>query len=142
MDQRVSLITIGVRDLAEAASFYETLGWQRVDTPEGIVVFDLIGQALGLYPRAALAADIGLAEDELGHGGVTLSHNLASPEEVDALLVRAGAAGAAILKAGHAVFWGGYIGYFRAPDGSIWEIAHNPFSNLGPNGEFRWNGYG
>ncbi|WP_093030138.1 VOC family protein [Ruegeria marina] len=142
MEQRVSLITIGVADLEAAAAFYEALGWQRVETPEGIVVFDLIGQALGLYPLAALAADIGVPQERLGHGAVTLSHNLSSPEAVDALLERAGSAGADILRSGHEVFWGGYIGYFRAPDGSIWEIAHNPFSALGPNGEFRWNGYG
>lgn len=142
MDQRVSLITIGVEDIEAAAAFYEALGWRRVETPDGVIAFDLIGQVLGLYPLVALAEDIGLPVGALGQGAMTLSHNCRDRETVDALLERAKTAGAEILKPASDVFWGGYHGYFRAPDGSIWEIAHNPFSALGPNGEFRWNGYG
>lgn len=142
MDQRVSLITIGAEDVEAAAAFYEALGWRRVETPDGVIAFDLIGQVLGLYPLAALADDIGLPVEHLGQGAMTLSHNCRDRETVDALLERAQTAGAEILKPASEVFWGGYHGYFRAPDGSIWEIAHNPFSALGPNGEFRWNGYG
>lgn len=142
MDQRVSLTTIGAEDIEAAAAFYEALGWRRVEAPDGVIAFDLIGQVLGLYPLAALAADIGLPVAALGQGAMTLSHNCGDRETVDAVLERAQAAGAEILKPAAEVFWGGYHGYFRAPDGSIWEIAHNPFSALGPNGEFRWNGYG
>ncbi|WP_425098810.1 VOC family protein [Tropicibacter sp. S64] len=141
MDQRVSLITLGTRDIEASAAFYEALGWRRVETPDGIVVFDLIGQALGLYPLSALANDMGLAEADLSTGAATLSHNLATREAVDALTAKAEAAGATILRAPHEVFWGGYIAYLKDPDGHVWEFAHNPFSALGPNGEFRWTGY-
>ena len=141
MQQRVSLITLGVGDIAASAAFYEALGWARVESPDGVIAFDLLGQTLGLYPRAALAEDLGLPVDALGHGAMTLGHNMRSPEEVDALMTLAGAAGARILKPAQSVFWGGYHGYFADPDGHIWEIAHNPFSPLSPEGAFRWNGY-
>ena len=141
MEQRVSLITLGVPNVAEAAGFYEQLGWRRADSPDGVVAFDLISQTLGLYPLEALAEDIGLPVSELGHGAMTLSYNTRTVEEVAALLAKAEAAGATILRPAGEVFWGGTIGYFRAPDGHIWEIAHNPFSPLAENGAFRWNGY-
>ena len=141
MEQRISLITLGVSDMEAAASFYETLGWKRVESQEGIIAFDIIGQTLGLYPLQALADDIGLPVSELGQGAVTLGYNTRSKEEVDDVLARAKAAGAEILKPAADVFWGGYHGYFRAPDGSIWEIAHNPFSPLDKHGAFRWGGY-
>ncbi|MGP6088030.1 VOC family protein [Antarctobacter jejuensis] len=142
MDQRVSLITLGCRDLERASAFYEALGWHRVDAPEGIVVFDLIGQALGLYPLEDLARDMGGAPDDLGFGASTLACNVREKNEVSEILVAAEAAGAKILKPAHDVFWGGHIGYFADPDGHVWEVAYNPFSTLGPNGEFRWAGYG
>lgn len=142
MDQRVSLITLGVRDLDRAAAFYEALGWQRVETPDGVIAFDLIGQTLGLYPLTALAEETGLPVEDLGTGAMTLAHNLSDKAAVDALMAAAEAAGAKILKPPQDVFWGGYHGYFADPDGHIWEIAHNPFSPLSPRGEFRWNGYG
>lgn len=142
MEQRISLVTLGVTDMGRAAAFYEALGWRRVDSPDGVIAFDLIGQTLGLYPRDALAADLGVDPASLGHGAVTLGHNLRSREEVEALLARAEAAGARILKPAQEVFWGGYHGYFADPDGHIWEIAHNPFSPLrDADGAFRWNGY-
>lgn len=141
MDQRVSLITLGVPDMEKAAAFYEALGWQRADSPDGVIAFDLISQTLGLYPLAALAADIGVPEGELGTGAVTLSHNTRSKQDVADLLAAAEAAGAEILKPAQDVFWGGHHGYFRSPDGHIWEIAFNPFSPLAENGAFRWNGY-
>lgn len=142
MDQRVSLITLGVRDMAAATAFYEALGWRRVETQEGIVAFDLIGQALGLYPLENLAKDMGLSPDELGTGAATLSHNVESREAVDALVARFEAAGARVLKAPHEVFWGGYISYLRDPEGHVWEVSHNPFAPLSPDGAFRWEGYG
>lgn len=141
MDQRVSLITLGVPDMEKAAAFYEALGWQRADSPDGVIAFDLISQTLGLYPLAALAADIGVPEGELGTGAMTLSHNTRSKQDVAELLAAAEAAGAEILKPAQDVFWGGHHGYFRSPDGHIWEIAFNPFSPLAENGAFRWNGY-
>jgi catechol 2,3-dioxygenase-like lactoylglutathione lyase family enzyme len=141
MEQRVSLITLGVPDMDKAAAFYTALGWQRADSPDGVVAFDLISQTLGLYPLDKLAEDIGLPLAELGTGAMTLSHNTRTPQEVDALMARAAEAGAETLRPAADVFWGGYIGYFRAPDGHIWELAHNPFSPLSAQGAFRWNGY-
>ena len=141
MEQRVSLITLGVRDMAIAASFYEKLGWSRAESPDGVIAFDLIGQTLGLFPLAELAKDIGVAESQLGQGGMTLAHNLRSVTEVDECLQLAEAAGAEILKAPQETFWGGYHGYFADRDGHIWEISHNPFSPLAADGAFRWNGY-
>lgn len=141
MEQRVSLITVGVDDVETAAGFYERLGWQRVDSPDGVIAFDLIGQTLGLYPLAALADEMGVDIDTLGRGALTLSYNCRSKEDVAAILVKAKRAGAEVLKPAADVFWGGHHGYFRAPEGTIWEVAFNPFSPLGPNGEFCWNGY-
>ena len=141
MEPRVSLITLAVSDLAIATAFYTALGWQRVSTEEGITVFDLIGQSLGLYPKAAMAQELGLPEAEIGTAGIVLSHNVRSKAEVGPLLARAEAAGATILKPAQDVFWGGHHGHFRDPDGHIWEIAWNPFAPLGASGEFRWNGY-
>lgn len=141
MEQRVSLITLGVRDVEAAAQFYEALGWQRAESPDGVVAFDLISQTIGLYALDKLAEDLGLPIDTLGTGAMTLSHNLRSAEEVAPLMARAEAAGAQILRPAGPIFWGGTIGYFRAPDGHIWEIAHNPYSPLSTDGAFRWNGY-
>lgn len=141
MEQRVSLITLGVRDMDTAAAFYEALGWQRADSPDGVIAFDLIGQTLGLYPLAALADEIGVPVESLGQGAVTLAHNVRTRDEVAEVLAAAKAAGAEILKPAQDVFWSGYHGYFRAPDGHIWEVAHNPFSPLSDTGAFRWNGY-
>lgn len=142
MEQRISLITVGVTDPEATAGFYEQLGWRRVDSPDGVIAFDLIGQTLGLYPISALAEDMGLSVETLGQGAMTLSYNCRDKAEVAGVLDQAAAAGAAILKPASDVFWGGHHGYFRAPDGTIWEVAFNPFSALGPGGEFRWNGYG
>lgn len=141
MEQRVSLITVGVENPEAAASFYEALGWQRADSPDGVIAFDLIGQTLGLYPLAALADEIGVDVGALGHGAMTLSHNCRTKEEVSDVLNKARDAGAEILKPASDVFWGGHHGYFSAPDGTIWEVAFNPFSNLREDGAFRWNGY-
>lgn len=141
MEQRVSLITLGVEDMEKAAAFYEALGWKRAESPDGVIAFDLISQTLGLYPLQALAEEVGLPVSELGKGGVSLSYNTRTKEEVAQVLAAAEAAGAEILKAAVDVFWGGHHGYFRAPDGQLWEVAHNPFSELSDEGAFRWNGY-
>lgn len=142
MDQRISLVTLAVADLERAAAFYEALGWARVDSPDGIIVFDLLGQSLALYPRRDLARDMGLPEAELGTGGMTLACNTRSPAEVSQVMAQAEAAGARILRAAHDVVWGGHIGYFADPDGHIWEVAFNPFAPLSPEGAFRWAGFG
>lgn len=141
MEQRISLITLGVEDLDKAAAFYEALGWKRAESPDGVIAFDLISQTLGLYPLQALADEIGLPVSELGKGGVSLSYNTHSKEDVALVLAAAKAAGAEVLKAASDVFWGGHHGYFRAPDGQLWEVAFNPFSPLSSEGAFRWNGY-
>ena len=140
MQQRVSLITVGVKDMAKAAAFYEALGWARVESQDGVVAFDLIGQTLGLYPLDALAEDLGLSVETLGAGRMTLGYNVVEKADVAPILAKAKAAGGDILKPAQDVFWGGHHGYFADPEGHIWEIAHNPFSPLGPNGEFQWNG--
>ena len=142
MEQRISLITLGVRDKARAAAFYDALGWQRAPGHEGGIAYDLLGQTLGLFELEELAKDIGVPVETLGHGGLTLAHNLRSRAEVEDLLARAEAAGATILKPAQEVFWGGYHGYFADPEGHVWEIAHNPLSPLREgDGAFRWQGY-
>ena len=100
----------------------------------------LHGSVLGLYPKADLARDVGLPLVE-GFTGQTYGYNVATREDVEPLVARVRAAGGTILKDPHEVFWGGFIAYFADPDGHVWEVAHNPFSPLGPKGEFCWNGY-
>ncbi len=139
VEQRVSLITLGVADMAASAAFYRALGWRDVGGPDGVVAFDMIGQTLGLYPKAALAAEFGGDAASFG-GGIVLSHNLRSKAEVDGLVDQARSIGARILTSPKETTWGGYHGHFADPDGHIWEIAYNPFSPLGPNGEFQWGG--
>ncbi|MEP1356144.1 MAG: VOC family protein [Tateyamaria sp.] len=140
MEQRVSLITMGARDINGLAQFYEALGWKRVDSPDGVIAFDLIGQTLGLYPLAALAEEIGVPVDALARGAMTLAYNVREKGDVAPLLDCAKAAGAQVLKPASDVFWGGHHGYFADPEGHIWEVAWNPFSPLGPDGAFQWNG--
>ncbi|WP_166416558.1 VOC family protein [Cochlodiniinecator piscidefendens] len=141
MEQRVSLITLGVADMERSAAFYEALGWTRVESQDGVIAFDLIGQTLGLYPKTALADELGIDVENIGgFSGITFSHNLREKSEVSVFLDRAENAGGKILKSAQDVFWGGHHGYFSDPDGHVWEIAHNPFSPLGPDGAFQWNG--
>lgn len=142
MEQRVSLITLGVRDMGAVAAFYEALGWARVETQDGVIAFDLIGQTLGLYPLEKLAADIGVDVAQLGHGGMTLGYNTRTRDDVDAVMARVADAGGTLLKPAQEVFWGGYHGYFSDPEGHVWEVAHNPFSPLrDTDNAFRWTGY-
>ena len=139
MRQRVHLITLGVDDLDRAAAFYAALGWTREPGEEGIVAFNLYGATLGLYPRADLARDIG-RDLPRGSGSMTLACNVREKDEVAEVIEAARAAGATILKDPHDVFWGGHIAYFEDPDGHVWEVAHNPFSPLGPDDQFQWGG--
>lgn len=135
MEQRISLITLGVADVARARAFYERLGWQAAPNDgEEIVFFDLGGLALGLYGREALAADAQVPAGGTGFSGVALAHNVRSPAQVDATLQAAADAGGTLVKAGEKVFWGGYSGYFADPDGHLWEVAHNPFFPLDADG--------
>lgn len=140
MRQRIHLITLGVDDLDRSRAFYEALGWAaaKSDAP-GLVAFDLWGATLGLYPRADLARDIG-RDLPRGSGSLTLACNVREKAEVAEVVDAARAAGAEILAEPQDVFWGGRVAYFSDPDGHIWEVAHNPFSPLGPNDEFQWSG--
>ena len=141
MEQRVSLITLAVADVEKARGFYRAMGWDEVDSPDGIVVFDLLSQSLGLYPIAELAKDMGVDQDVLGHGAMTLSYNGRNRAEVDAVIAAAAQAGAEVLKEPQEVFWGGYGGYFRDLDGHIWEVTFNPFAPLRRDGAFCWDGH-
>jgi predicted lactoylglutathione lyase len=135
VDQRVSLITLGVADLARAGAYYAALGWCKSgESQPGITFYQLQGQVLGLFSLAELAKDQGQEGAELGFGAMTLAHNLNSPEEVDTAFGEAIAAGATSLKAPETVFWGGYSGYVSDPDGHVWEYAHNPFFPLAGDG--------
>jgi uncharacterized protein len=135
MEQRISLITLGVADLERSRSFYERLGWQRsVRSAEGIAFFQAGGMALALYPRAELAQDAGVPAQSQGFSGFTLAFNARSRAEVDAVLAEAQAAGATILKRGQDAFWGGYSGYFADPDGFPWEVAWNPSFPIADDG--------
>ena len=126
MEQRVSLVTLGVADLARARAFYEGLGWTTgAAAGDGVVFFQAGGMILALWSRGQLAEDSGLA-DPGGWGGVTLAHNVRSPPEVDAVMATAEQAGATIARAAGTTFWGGYSGVFVDPDGHPWEVAHNP----------------
>jgi hypothetical protein len=134
MDQRLSVVTLGVRDLARARAFYEALGWKTGAGPDDdVVFFQAGGLIVGLWSRESLAEDSAV-EDTGGWGGITLAHNVASPEDVDTVIAEAEAAGATIGRPGAATVWGGYSGVFIDPDGHPWEVAHNPHWTLGKDG--------
>jgi catechol 2,3-dioxygenase-like lactoylglutathione lyase family enzyme len=135
MEQRVSLVTLGVADLDRSRRFYEDgLGWKRGNKEESVVFFQLPGAVLALWSRASLAEDAGLAEAGSGFGGIVLAYNARSREDVDAVLGEAEKAGARLLKRGAETFWGGYSGCFADPDGHPWEVAFNPFWSLDEEG--------
>ncbi|MES1247463.1 MAG: VOC family protein [Actinomycetota bacterium] len=137
MEQRLSLVTLGVADLARARRFYEALGWTTGAAEGDDVVFFQAGDlVVALWGRAALAEDSGV-EDGGGWGGVTLAHNVAGPESVDAVIEQARSAGARIAREGAPTFWGGYSGVFVDPDGHPWEVAHNPHWTLTESGGVR-----
>ncbi len=133
MKPRISMITLAVRDLATAVRFYEQgLGFPRMESPPEVAFFTLNGSWLGLYGRESLAEDAQVSAEGEGFEGFTLAHNVDSEQEVDAVVAQALAAGAALAKKPQKVFWGGYSGYFRDPDGHLWEVAHNPLFRVGP----------
>ena len=134
METRLTLVTLGVSDLARARAFYETLGWRnRASEGAGVVFFQSGGMVLGLWDRGLLAED-SCVQDDGGWGGVTLAHNVRSPAEVDAVLDEARAAGASVRREGAPTDWGGYSGLFVDPDGHPWEVAHNPGWELTEDG--------
>jgi catechol 2,3-dioxygenase-like lactoylglutathione lyase family enzyme len=136
MQQRVSLITLGVADIRRAWAFYEALGWAGESPDEDVVFFQAGGMIVALWSREKLAEDSVVA-DGGGWGGVTLAHLVASPAEVDSVLAQAEAAGARIGRRGAPTFWGGYSGVFVDPDGHPWEIADNPGWVLSDDGSVR-----
>ena len=134
MEQRISLITLGVTDLTRARTFYEGLGWQGHEVEE-TVFFQAGGIGVVLWGRDNVADDAGLADGGTdGFGGIALAHNVRSPAEVDEVLGQAASAGAAITQPARETSYGGYAGSFTDPDGHVWEIAHNPGFPLGPDG--------
>lgn len=133
MKPRISMITLGVRDLAASVKFYEEgLGLPRRESPPEVAFFTLEGTWLGLYGRDALAEDAGVSAEGDGFRSVALAHNVASDEDVDAVVRQAVEAGGRLVKLPQKVSWGGYSGYFSDPDGHLWEVAHNPFMWVGP----------
>jgi predicted lactoylglutathione lyase len=134
MEQRVSLVTLGVRDLGRSRHFYEALGWKTGAGPDDdVVFFKAGGMIVALWSRESLAED-STVEDTGGWGGVTLAHNVGSRERVDEVLREAETAGATIGRPGAETFWGGYSGVFVDPEGHPWEVAHNPHWTLEPDG--------
>ncbi|MBA2568982.1 MAG: VOC family protein [Actinobacteria bacterium] len=137
MEQRLSLVTLGVSDLARARAFYEAMGWTtRADPGDDIVFIQAGGMIVALWDRGQLAED-SFVEDSGGWGGVTFAHNTRSPAEVDAVMAEAEAAGATIAKSAAETFWGGYSGVFHDPDGHPWEVAHNPHWTLDDAGSVK-----
>jgi catechol 2,3-dioxygenase-like lactoylglutathione lyase family enzyme len=133
MEQRLSLVTLGVSDIDRARAFYDALGWQGT-SPDGEVVFyQAGGMVVALWSRELLAADSAVV-DGGGWGGVTVAYNTRSPDEVDAVLAQAEAAGARVARPGAPTSWGGYSGLFLDPDGHPWEVAHNPGWRLSDDG--------
>ncbi len=133
MKPRISMITLGVRDLASAIKFYEEgLGFPLMESSPEVAFFTLNGTWLGLYGREALAEDATVSPEGGGFESFTLAHNVSSEKEVDEVVSLAVAAGATLVKMPQKVFWGGYSGYFKDLDGHLWEVAYNPFFQVGP----------
>lgn len=136
MEPRITLITLGVANVAEARAFYERLGFVASPASQDqVAFFDAGGVVLGLFEREALAHDANIADSKPAFSGVALAHNCASEQAVERALADAQRAGAEILKPAQKVFWGGYSGYFADPDGHIWEVAFNPFWPLDGKGK-------
>ncbi|MCX4545627.1 VOC family protein [Streptomyces sp. NBC_01565] len=142
MEQRVSLITLGVADVRRARTFYEALGWRGQEV-DGTVFFQAGGLALVLWSREKLAHDCGIDDAPgAGFGGIALAQNVRSAEEVDAVIAAAGRAGATVTRPPATTFYGGYAGYFTDPDGHAWEIAHNPGFTLAEDGSLTLPDFG
>ena len=136
MNPRISMVTLGVRDLTAAIAFYEKgLGFPRMESPPTVAFFALNGTWLGLYGRESLAEDAQVSAEGKGFEGFTLAHNVGSESEVDEVVAQAVRVGATLVKQPQKAFWGGYSGYFKDLDGHLWEVAHNPFFWIGPKDE-------
>jgi uncharacterized protein len=134
VEQRLSLVTLGVADLGRARAFYEAMGWEtRAEPDDDVVFFEAGGTVVALWSRESLAEDTAV-DDGGGWGGITLAFNTRSSDEVDAVLAEAERAGATIARAAAATFWGGYSGVFLDPDGHAWEVAHNPHWTIADDG--------
>ena len=138
MEQRISVVTLGVEDLARSRRFYEQgLGWKRGNASEEVVFYQSGGMVLALFARRDLAADAAVSPEGAGFGGITLAYCARDRAEVEAVIAAAAQAGARILKPPQDVFWGGYSGYFADPDGHPWEVAWNPHWTLAKDGSVK-----
>ena len=138
MEQRVSIITLGVADLDRSRKFYEALGWTRgFKQAEGVVFFQTGGMIVSLWPRTELAKDANVPATGSGFAGITLAYNTRQKDDVAKVLVEAERAGAKILKTAQPAFWGGHYGFFADPDGFVWEVAWNPAFPLAADGSIR-----
>jgi catechol 2,3-dioxygenase-like lactoylglutathione lyase family enzyme len=138
MEQRVSLVTLGVTDLARARRFYEEgLGWQRANQHDEVVFYQAGGMVLALWGRDALAQDARVPSAGSGFRGIALAYNTRDKAEVDSVLAEAAAAGGRIVRPAQDAVWGGYTGYFADPDGHLWEVAWNPDWEVAPDGSIR-----
>ena len=133
MKPRISMVALAVADLEKSVGFYmDGLNLPKLDSPPGVAFFNLDGTWLGLSERNALAKDATVPSEGSGYNGFNLSHNVSSEDEVDQVIKEAVSAGATLVKPAQKASWGGYHGYFKDPDGHLWEIAHNPFAWIGP----------
>jgi predicted lactoylglutathione lyase len=138
MEQRVSLVTLGVADLKRSREFYERLGWRRsMAKAEGVVFFQAGGMALALFPRQELAKDANVTPQGDGFRAISLAYNARNRAEVNAVLDEAEAAGAKLVKPAQDAWWGGYSGYFSDPDGFLWEVGWNPSFAMAEDGSIR-----
>lgn len=136
MEQRLSLVTLGVSSLKRSRAFYEDgLGWEKSTDDDDIAFYQINGSLLALFPKEKLAADAELPNEGTGFGGVTLAYCTRARDEVDAVLAEAERAGARMLRPAQDTFWGGYSGYFADPDGYPWEVAWNPAWELTERGD-------
>ena len=136
MKPRISMVSLAVFDLERSIVFYrDGLGFPQLDSPPSVAFFNLNGSWLGLSPRDSLAADAGISPEGSGYSGINLAHNVASEAEVDQVMSQALDAGATLVKPTIKADWGGYHGYFKDPDGHLWEVAYNPYFWVGPKDE-------
>jgi len=143
MQQRLSIITLGVSDLKKSKQFYDSLGWKAANEGEKesneIVAYNLNGMAFALYPIEKLGDEFSFVKPSLNsYSSMTMAYNVSSEKEVDDVINEAKSIGAEIVKMPEKVFWGGYSGYFCDPDGYLWEVAFNPFSKVKDDGSFQW----
>jgi catechol 2,3-dioxygenase-like lactoylglutathione lyase family enzyme len=139
MKPRISMLTLGVRDLEASVRFYEQgLGFPRMESPPEVAFFTLNGSWLALYGRESLAEDAGVPSEGTGFSGFAIAHNVESEQAVDDALSQAVEAGARLVKPAQKAPWGGYSGYFADPDGYLWEVAHNPLFWVGPRDDLPW----